>query len=88
MSLGASIEIVGEKPARGGSIVHSVFRRTDSGRKAVVLVNNNRAPITAKVDTGWKSRFIVVSPESPEPRTLNAQVQIPSRSAVVVMESD
>lgn len=87
-TVGATIEIVGEGPEGGNSIVYSVFRRTDSERKAVILVNNNRAPITARVDTGWRSRFIAVSPEHPEPRTVNAQVQIPSRSAIVVMESN
>jgi hypothetical protein len=87
-TLGATVEIVGDKPAHDRPIEHSVFRRHDSGRKAVVIVNNITSPMTAEVSTGWKSRFFAVSPENPEPQPVDGQVQLPPRSAVVVIEGD
>ena len=67
--------------------MYSVFRRQDSWRKAVIVVNPGPCTLTAKVSTGRNQTFIVVSPENPEPRIAGTQVQIPSRSAVVVMET-
>jgi hypothetical protein len=87
-TLGATVEFVGEKPAQGDPIEYSVFRRRDSGRKAVVIVNNSASPVTAKVSTGWQSRLFAASPENPEPQTVDGRVQLPPRSAAVVIESD
>lgn len=91
-TVGATVEVTGRDSATsvlpGGSLVYSVFRRMDSGRKAVVVVNQGASPIIARVRTGWKSRFVAVSPEDPEPRPTDGQLHVPLRSAVVVMETE
>jgi hypothetical protein len=81
-TVGAVVEVADGKP------VYSVFQRSDSGRKAVVLVNHGQSPLTAKVSTGWMSGFTAVSPENPEPRAIDGSVRVPPRSAAVVMESE
>lgn len=86
-TVGATVEAAGGDQA-GGSPVYSVFRRLDSGRKAVVVANHGKSPLNVKVVTGWKSRFIAVSPEDPEPRPTEGQVRVAPRSAVVVMEAE
>jgi hypothetical protein len=102
-TVGATVEVAGgdqatsvsRRPYEGegplvppSGPVYSVFRRMDSGRKAVVVVNQGASLFIARVSTGWKSRFIVVSPEDPEPRVTDGQVHVPLRSAVVVMETE
>jgi hypothetical protein len=100
-TVGATVEAVAEMHAPGSSdpprdpglppggslLIYSVFRRVDSGRKAVVLVNHGTPALTAKVTTGWKGHLVSVSPEDPEPRPVDDEVQLKPRSAVVVMET-
>jgi hypothetical protein len=81
-----SCRISGSGEVKSG-FVYSVFRNRESGRKAVVLVNHRRVPALAKVDTGWRSRLMAVSPENQELRCADDRIRIEARSAVVVMES-
>jgi len=81
-TMGATLEVTGNSP-----VIYSVFRHKDSGRKAVILVNNGMSPVSVKVNTGWIGSFFAVSPENPDPETVVGKVQLPLRSAVVVIET-
>ena len=64
----------------------STYRRSD-GRRAVVVVNSDRRPLTINVDLGKTSAVLEwASPESPELHPFSGIVDVPARSAVVVME--
>ena len=82
-TVGATVEATAD-----GNLTYSVFRQSGSGKKAVVVVNHSKNPVTANVSTASRSRLIEVSPEAPEPRSTEGRVHIPGRCAVVVIETD
>ena len=64
----------------------STFRRAD-GKRAVVIVNESREPVSATVELGNSPRELRwASPEETEWRTVDGAVLVPARSAVVVFE--
>jgi hypothetical protein len=80
-TVGAEVE------AKVPNIIYSVFRNRSTSKKAVVIVNHNQGQVQVNVTTGPKQeKYILVSPEKPEPRTTNSRVGVPGRSAVVVIE--
>ena len=69
-----------------GSHRYSVFVTT-GGKRAVVVVNQefDRA-ITAQVELPHPAVLLAVSPEQPEALPTTGTLQIPARSAAVLME--
>jgi hypothetical protein len=65
----------------------SVFRRAN-GKRAAVVVNNTIKPLTATVafDDGVRGTLGWVSPEDPSMHATDGALQVPARSAVVLME--
>ncbi|MDB5158885.1 MAG: hypothetical protein JWR50_3592 [Mucilaginibacter sp.] len=68
-----------------GQVKYSVFV-TNTGKRAVVMVNPERKAITAKVSIPDQGKLGMVSPEEQDLIVTDGSVQIPPRSAVVVME--
>jgi len=64
----------------------STLRRAD-GKRAVVIVNEGREPVSGTVELGNSTRELRwASPEEPEWRAVDGSVSVPARSAVVVFE--
>ncbi len=76
----------GAKVSADGPIKYSVFI-TKSGKRAVVVINNNQEKtITAKVTIPDAGKLVYAAPEHPGAKPTNGTVTIPARSAVVLME--
>lgn len=59
----------------------------DGGKRAVIVVNNNAtAAMTATVSLPNAGSLVSATPEQPDTQATNGTVQIPPRSAIVVME--
>jgi hypothetical protein len=69
-----------------GSYHYSVFV-ADGGKRAVVVVNqeSNKA-ITASVKLPHPGKLVVATPEQPDAQPTTPTLQVPARSAVVIME--
>ncbi len=79
-------DTVGAAVSANGSHRYSVFL-TATARRAVVVINQeSRKGITAKVDLPNAGRLIVATPEQPEGEPTTGTLQIPARSAAVVIE--
>jgi hypothetical protein len=69
-----------------GAYRYSVFI-TSQGKRAVVIVNmESNKSVEAGLELKNPGRLVVASPEKPEARPFAGKIQIPARSAVVVME--
>jgi hypothetical protein len=69
-----------------GSYRYSVFV-ADSGKRAVVVINQGAdKAITAKVNLPHPGKLVVATPEEPERQPTTGTLQIPARSAAVLME--
>ena len=69
-----------------GAHRYSVFV-TATGKRAVVLVNQESSrAITARVELPHPGTLLLATPEEPDARPTTGTVQIPARSAAVVME--
>lgn len=78
-TLGAHVEA-------DGSHRHTVYR-AKSGKRAVVIINQeSRKGITAKLDLPNAGRLVAATPEEPDAKPVSGSLRIPPRSAVVVME--
>ncbi len=79
-------DTLGASVSANGSPHYSVFV-TATGKRAVVVVNTefNRA-ITAEVELPHSGSLVVATPEQPDARPTTGTLQIPARSAAVVME--
>jgi hypothetical protein len=79
-------DTLGASVTADGACRHSVFI-TGTGKRAVVVVNMEfKKAITAKVDLPDPGRLAVATPEEPHARPTDGTLQIPARSAAVVME--
>ncbi len=79
-------DTLGATVTSNGSHGHSVFV-TATGKRAVVVINKeSKKSIAAKVDLPNPGRLVVATPEQPEAQPTPGTLQIPARSAVVVME--
>lgn len=66
--------------------LYSVFRNT-SGKRAVVVVNENPAkPASVRVKLPKPGALALVSPEDPDPRSAPSIIAVPPRSARVLIE--
>ena len=79
-------DTLGAKVTASGSHRYSVFL-TAAGKRAVVVVNQefNKA-ITATLTLPHPGRLVVATPEQPESRRATGTLQVPARSAAVVLE--
>jgi Domain of unknown function (DUF6259) len=69
-----------------GSYRYSVFV-TPTGKRAVVMVNQEAGKaITVRVELPNAGKLVLASPERPESQPMTGPLQIPARSAAVVME--
>ncbi|HEX3717243.1 MAG TPA: DUF6259 domain-containing protein [Verrucomicrobiae bacterium] len=69
-----------------GSFRYSVFV-ADSGKRAVVVINQEFSkPIAARVSLSHSGQLVAATPERPDGRPTTGLLQIPARSAVVLME--
>jgi hypothetical protein len=80
--LGATVETA------GGDHDFSVFRQPNTGRRTVVLVNDEQdATMEATVRLpDVPGELFAVSPERAEPQPLGGTVVVPPRSAIVILE--
>jgi hypothetical protein len=79
-------DTLGARVAAGGAHRYSVFV-AKAGKRAVVVVNQERnKSIRATVELPNPGRLVVATPERPEARPAAGTLEIPPRSAAVVME--
>jgi hypothetical protein len=80
-------DTMGAEVASDGSHRFAVYR-TAAGKRAVVIVSwEKKKTITADLNLPNAGGLAMATPEEPEAKAVNGAVQIPPRSAVVVMES-
>ncbi|HVU35130.1 MAG TPA: DUF6259 domain-containing protein [Opitutaceae bacterium] len=80
-------DTLGATVTADGAHRYSVFVGRD-GRRAVVVVNQEKnRPITAKVALPNAGRLASVTPEAPDTRRCDGTLEIPPRSAAVVLET-
>lgn len=79
-------DTLGANVSSDGSHRYSVFAAS-SGKRAVVIVNQeSKKTITAKLDLPNAGSLIVATPEQPDARPASSTLQIPARSAAVLIE--
>jgi hypothetical protein len=79
-------DTLGAEVSTDGSHHYSVFV-ADGGKRAVVVINQEFAKaITARVNFPHPARLVVATPEQPDAQPTTGTIQIPARSAAVVME--
>ena len=79
-------DTLGAHVTANGAHRHSVFVAA-SGKRAVVLVNTEFSKaVTATLNLPNAGKLVVATPEQPDTRPTSGVVQIPARSAAVVME--
>ncbi|MGD0871722.1 MAG: hypothetical protein ABSB88_19385 [Bryobacteraceae bacterium] len=79
-------DTLGAKVSADGPHRYSVFV-TRAGKRAVVVVNQGREKsVTARVQLPNPGRLVVATPEQPDARPTSGTLEIPPRSAAVVME--
>lgn len=79
-------DTLGASVTSDGSHRYTVFRNA-AGKRAVVIVNRESSKaITAKLELPNPGRLVFASPEQLDAKSVSGALQIPARSAVVVME--
>lgn len=79
-------DTLGAKVTADGEFRYTVFRNADQ-KRAVVVVNLERAKsIKAALEIPHPNQLLSVTPEDPEPKRTSGGLEVPARSAVVVME--
>jgi Domain of unknown function (DUF6259) len=79
-------DTLGATVTADGTVRHTVFV-TSSGKRAVVVVNQELTKtITATLDLPHPGTLVVATPEQPDAVSTTGTLQIPPRSAAVVME--
>lgn len=77
---------LGANVTADGNVRHTVYRRSD-GKRAVIVANLEQGkPITAHLDLPNPGTLVSATPEEPDAKPFSGTMQIPARSAVVVME--
>jgi hypothetical protein len=78
-TLGASVR-------SSGTHKYSVFH-TAAGKRAVIVANlDSSRAITASLDIPNPGKLLAATPEQPDAQPTSGELQIPARSAIVVME--
>jgi Domain of unknown function (DUF6259) len=79
-------DTIGAEVSANGSVRYSVFV-TKTGKRAVVVVNmESKRTVSAKVSLPNQGKLIEATPENPDAHATEGRIQIPPRSAVVIME--
>lgn len=79
-------DTLGAKVTANGATRYSVFL-THSGKRAVVIVNQEpEKTIEAHLDLPNAGHLLVATPEQPDARLSTTNLDIPARSAVIVLE--
>lgn len=79
-------DTLGANVVSNGSHRYTVFVRPN-GKRAVVIVNQEyRKPISATLELPNASGLVIATPEHPEALPTSNRIQIPARSAAVIME--
>jgi hypothetical protein len=79
-------DTLGAQVSGDGAVRHAVFV-TRAGKRAVVLVNQDSSKaIALNVELPNPGRLAVVTPEKPDEQPTAGEVNIPARSAAVVLE--
>jgi hypothetical protein len=79
-------DVLGASVSSNGSHKYSVFQ-TSAGKRSVIVANMEpRRTITASVNIPNCGRLVTATPEQPDAQTASGTLQIPARSAIVVME--
>ncbi|TSJ42714.1 hypothetical protein FO440_00540 [Mucilaginibacter corticis] len=78
-------DTLGATVSANGDHKYSVFT-TSTGKRAVVLVNPVRKTVNCKVSLPNQGKLVLVSPENQDETATDGNVEVPPRSAVVVME--
>ena len=79
-------DTLGANVMANGSCRYSVFV-TVTGKRAVVVINpDSRKSMTAQVKMPHSGNLVVATPETPDARPTSGTLEIPARSAAVVME--
>ena len=79
-------DTLGATVSADGNHRYSVFRNA-AGKRAVVVVNlESRKAITANLDIPNSGTLVFASPEHQDSQPASGKLQIPARSAIVVME--
>ena len=79
-------DTLGATVTADGTVRHTVFIASN-GKRAVVVVNQELTKaITATVDLPHPGTLVVATPEQPDAVPTTGTLQIPPRSAAVVME--
>jgi hypothetical protein len=84
---GAFRDTLGAEVSADGAYRYSVFVAAGGKRAVVVISQELDKAITAKVQLPNAGKLIVATPEGPDAEPTDGTLQIPARSAVVVMES-
>ena len=83
---GAFRDTLGADVSANAAFRYSVFV-AESGKRAVVVINpSSESAITAKVSLPNPGKLFVATPEQPDAEATTGTVQIPARSAAVVIE--
>lgn len=83
---GAFRDTLGAEVSADAAFRYTVFL-AESGKRAVIVVNpSSTSAITAKVHLPNPGKLIVATPEDPDGQTTTGTIQIPARSAAVVIE--
>jgi hypothetical protein len=79
-------DTLGAEVSSNGNYRYSVFN-TSSGKRAVVVINTESGKsIEVEVKLPNQGKLVSASPERPESVSFNGKIEIPARSAIVVME--
>lgn len=80
-------DTLGANVTSDGAHRYSVFVAS-GGKRSVIVVNQEmKRAISARVELPNPGKLTVVSPEDPDPRPSSGAIRIPARSAVVLMEA-
>ena len=79
-------DTLGASVSADGAHRYSVFI-ANNGKRAVVIINQEfKKPITATLDLPNAGKLVVATPEAPDAQSTDGTIEIPPRSAVVIME--
>jgi hypothetical protein len=84
---GAFRDTLGAEVSADGAHRYSVFVAAGGKRAVVVISQELDKAITAKVYLPNASKLVVATPEEPDAEPTDGTLQIPARSAAIVMES-
>lgn len=88
-TIGAAVAVE-SGDAVSGAVIHSVFRRQESGLRAVVIANHHEGEVAVRIEsTPVLVSPALVSPEKPDPVLTDPglPITVPARSVVILLET-